>query len=450
MSRHKRRNGDSINPYMSAIHRIACALLLVGCGNVKSDDTAADGPAQDSPDNPSTTVSVSNTGDDANDGIAGPVKTLKRAIGIAAANPTITTIALATGRYEGATGETFPYTVPPNITIHGPAGGGAVLVGTAAVPGLVVDAGTLRDLELETFMVAITSRAATTLTNVRVRDSVTAVQGEAGALLTVDGLDITGATGACALGIALNGTADLKATNVATRTLGSALEAREQSTVDLAANITGDASCAQAVIISSTTRAFALRDTIIDGGKDGISFTAVTQATLTNTTIRNLTNDALLGKPVFTMTGGALIDNGRAGLEVSGGEWTFTNVAIKNHPVMGIYFQNGSTPGKLKLRGCTVTGNRTGVYLFAVPVGVDLGTAASPGGNIFQGNAQYGVEADTSSGTPLIPAVGNTWRPNVQGADATGKYATPATINGPVDLGAGTNFSVNTGCSLSR
>jgi hypothetical protein len=44
------------------------------------------------------------------------------AIGLAAANPKLTAIALAAGTYSSATGELFPYAVPANITIAGPAG----------------------------------------------------------------------------------------------------------------------------------------------------------------------------------------------------------------------------------------------------------------------------------------------------------------------------------------
>jgi uncharacterized protein DUF1565 len=439
---------------MISAPRIAFVLLVAACGNVKNDDQAGDAapPADDSPN---TTVKVAPTGDDAADGIAAPVKTLKRGIGIAGTNPMITTISLAAGRYEAATGETFPYTVPPNLTVHGPSGGGAILAGTATIPGLVVDAGTLRDLELETFMVAITSRAATTLANVRVRESVTALRAEAAAQLTVDGLDVTGTAGACATAIELNGGADLKATNVATRTLGVALDARDQSTVDLAANITGDGTCNTAAILSNTNKTLALHDTIIDGGHDGISFgsqAGSTQATFTNTTIRNVTNDGLInGHVVLNMTGGALTDNGRAGMEAAGGKWTFTNVAIKNHPVMGIYIQLSSTElGVVTLRGCTLTGNRDGIYFFDGGRG-DLGTAASPGNNVIQGNSGVGLNIDGGPSSPAnITAIGNTWRPNVQGANAQGKYTDGVTVNGPVEPGAGGNFAVNMGWSISR
>src|SRR5947207_1884829 len=65
--------------------------------------------APDAPDLPGTVLNVSPSGDDANDGLTMPVKTLKHAIGLAAANSEIVRIVLASGRYSAATGETFPY-----------------------------------------------------------------------------------------------------------------------------------------------------------------------------------------------------------------------------------------------------------------------------------------------------------------------------------------------------
>src|SRR5690348_3978359 len=63
--------------------------------------------APDAPDPPGTAIQVSPTGDDANDGFSMPVKTLKHAIGLAAANHDVIHVVLASGRYSAATGETF-------------------------------------------------------------------------------------------------------------------------------------------------------------------------------------------------------------------------------------------------------------------------------------------------------------------------------------------------------
>src|SRR5438046_2588556 len=69
-------------------------LLLVfasACGFPRPPNVGDDAPVDSSPSG--VTVHVSPSGNDVNDGVIQPVKTLKRAIGIASNNATITTIA---------------------------------------------------------------------------------------------------------------------------------------------------------------------------------------------------------------------------------------------------------------------------------------------------------------------------------------------------------------------
>src|SRR5215212_6558866 len=132
------------------------ALLLAttaACGFPRPADVGDD----DMQDPPRVIVQVAGTGDDANDGFTRPVKTLKHAVGIAASNRDVTDIVLASGRYSTAAGETFPYTVPTGVTVSGPVGGGAILAGSKAEPGMIVDTGGLHDLELEDFTIAVTA-----------------------------------------------------------------------------------------------------------------------------------------------------------------------------------------------------------------------------------------------------------------------------------------------------
>ena len=208
--------------------------------------------APDAPDPPGTAVHVSPTGDDANDGFAMPVKTLKHAIGLAAANSDIIHIVLASGRYSSATGETFPYTVPPNVIVIGPAGGGATLAGTKAEPGMSVNGSGLQDVDLADFTTAITATGTATLKNVRVLTSAVGVQGETAANLTANNLEIAGAVGACATGIVLNGSAQLVVMMFTARNLGKTLNANDQSRVSVGnANITCDSSCSTASLACS-------------------------------------------------------------------------------------------------------------------------------------------------------------------------------------------------------
>jgi hypothetical protein len=101
------------------------------------------------------------------------------------------------------------------------------------------------------------------------------------------------------------------------------------------------------------------------------------------------------------------------------------------------------------MRGCTITQNLgDGIYLFD-NAAADLGTTADPGGNTLTSNAGIGLDIDGNFGARLITAVGNTWNPNVQGADGQGHY-TAAVVTGPDTAATGANFAVNASWSLQR
>ncbi len=398
-------------------------------------------------------IRVAGTGDDANDGIAAPVKTLKRAIGLAAANDEVTHIILAAGRYASASGETFPYSVPTNVTLVGPAGGGAILAGSNTEPGIVVGAGTLQDLELEGFSVAVTATGVAHLSKLRIRTGTLAVRAETAARLTIDNLDITGTAAACAKGISLGGAAQAVVAALATRSLGMTLDASGQSSADVAnANVSGDRSCTGPVLRTTSSGTFALKDSLVDNGDVGAQFfkvdgQAAPRVTFANAVLRNLKTNAITGGDdvTFTMTGGELSNNARGGFEGGGGFYTFTNVLIQGNATFGIYHIGNSAisptlPG-LKLRGCSVTGTPAAVYLDDGTV-ADLGTVASPGNNTFLSIQSVGLYIGGSP-APRIDAVGNTWRPRVQGADAAGKYppSTPP-ITVPVPSTTSANYAI--------
>ncbi|HMG23919.1 MAG TPA: hypothetical protein VK607_21440, partial [Kofleriaceae bacterium] len=102
---------NSIIPVTSWVGISLLVSLLVACGfprpsNVGGDDGPVPGDAADpvpgDASEPGLVVHVSPAGDDANDGLVSPVKTVKHAIGIAAANTEITRIVLASGTYSAA------------------------------------------------------------------------------------------------------------------------------------------------------------------------------------------------------------------------------------------------------------------------------------------------------------------------------------------------------------
>lgn len=403
------------------------------------------------------TVQVSPDGDDANDGRSMPVKTLRHGIDIATANTSITAILVAAGRYNAASGETFPYSVPANVTLSGPADGGAILAGASVESGLLIGDGELRNLELEDFTVAVISSGNARLANLRVRSSETAVRGVAATRLTVTGLDITGAADACATGVELNTDATLTASEVSTRDLGTAFQLRDRTTASISkANITGGVFCGAPSFAVSTSRTFALDESIIDGGFYGVEFARAatpTTATLTGTIIRNMNYSGLYGNTVMlTMRGGEISGSVTIfGVEATGGTWNLQGVTIR-HNLEGVHIKgNESALGMLTMRGCTVTNNSYGVQLIDFYI-ADLGTSASPGNNTFSGNTEYGLNVvRCQSAASSSPIVGNTWQPNVQGADAAGRYPVMGTVFGPVMASVGSNFVIATAnCTLQR
>jgi hypothetical protein len=400
---------------------------------------------------------VSPSGDDANDGLAKPVKTLKHAIGLAAANRDIVRIALAVGRYSSASGETFPYTVPVNVTVAGPTGGGATLAGAEAEPGISVGHGGVEDLDLDGFTTAITVTGPASLKNIHVVTGAVAVQAETAANVTATNLDIAGTTGTCATGIVLNGSAQFTITTLTARKLGITLNAKDDSATSIAnANISGDMGCTSsiALMVLTSTNSFVINDSLLDGGpSQGIRLfpaSSTFQTTISNTIIRNMRGDGIAGghfgtPSTFRMIGGELSGNGGVAAQFSDGTWTFTNVMIRQNPGLALYVQDGA----LIMRGCTVTGNGGGIDIYDNGR-ADLGTEASAGNNVLQSTTSVALSLDGTLGATLVTAVGNTWNPGKQGADENGRYGTIATISVLVPVVGGNNYALSGSWSLLR
>lgn len=128
-------------------------------------------------------------------------------------------------------------------------------------------------------------------------------------------------------------------------------------------------------------------------------------------------------------------------VRVSGGELGLRAVLLARY---------GLATASLRVRNSRFTGNLLGgifVYRTGPDQVVDLGTAQSPGNNVISGNnvgqaTATNLELESSGG--LVTAVGNTWDPGVQGADAQGHYSLPAgTTALDVQTGSGRNYSVN-------
>lgn len=128
-----------------------------------------------------------------------------------------------------------------------------------------------------------------------------------------------------------------------------------------------------------------------------------------------------------------------AKLDIEGGE-------ISANAQEGVSVTTGA-PGtcNVKLRNAKITNNgNVGVNIVCYSGSVaDLGTLLSPGANTFTGNA---VGVALTAGGFVATAVGNTWTPSVQAADALGKYsAVGAAAKVEVTSGMGVNYRVTTG-----
>ena len=444
----------------------ATVLALASCGG--GDDriapdaaTAPDAPA------PALTVQVSFNGNDADDGINRPVETFKRAIAIATADPQVTHIVLASGHYTMRGGETFPYTVPPNVVgISGPEGGGAILEGTGAEPGLMMmGGGQLQDLELDNFTVAIDGAGALRFKNLRIAGSMIGVQAADASKLRIDNLDITGGaagSGICATGLKLGTSVDLTVTNWTTHNLGTALDADSPDAtfpgmIDIAkANIAsnlGRTAC-QGNVIGLRNNAFTLKDSTIDGGDFGIDFIGGESlpAVVSNTTLRNLSVGLRSFGGTSRVAASSIMDNNVAILG-DVGRWSLTNVTISRNSV-GIFIAtrggDSNAQAALTMRDCTVTNSTMDGIELQGATDADLGTSADPGNNIIASNTPEGLNLGATTGQRHVDAVGNTWTPSVQGADDQGHYPTVETLTGPITSAVGDNFSIASGWTLQR
>ena len=115
------------------------------------------------------------------------------------------------------------------------------------------------------------------------------------------------------------------------------------------------------------------------------------------------------------------------------------NVSVAdNKSVLG---GNSNQPGN---SGITMRGSAASTY--------DLGTAASPGNNVIQGNTTgsqtTGLLVDVAAGV-TVSAVGNTFAAGVQGANAQGQYQLGTAPCGAsscnLTTGAGANYRITSG-----
>lgn len=133
----------------------------------------------------------------------------------------------------------------------------------------------------------------------------------------------------------------------------------------------------------------------------------------------------------------------------SGGIWmglatTTYQLKLRNMVIVDNKSTAGSNAGSSSNSGVTMVGNASSSF--------DLGTAASPGTNLIQGNTSSaqtaGLNVNVAAGV-TVQAVGNTFAPNTQGADAQGKYQLGTSPCGAsscnVTGGTGANYRIGSG-----
>lgn len=446
------------------MRRLACALAVLGaCNFPKPEDAPSDANGIDAVVlDPSKTILVSVDGNDANDGRAAPVRTLKHAVELAVAEPRLTAISIGAGRYAADAGESFPYSIPEGMTVVGPSDSSAILAGTGTETGLVLTSATLQQLTLEEFATAISSTGVVGLSRLRITNSDLALRVESTSQATLSSVTIEGMRAAsasdCQAGILALGSAKLMASTLATRNLSTSVTAEGSALIDLSAiDIIADAPCRGVIFKVGTDKTFAIHGGNVLGGGTALAFTApagaATQATVADLVVHNVSTGITGSNVVLTMTGGEVMGSENALNAGAGGDWRFTNVKFLDSTQIGLYVagvRNGSDirTATLFMRDCSVTHSQSdGVYLFDESV-ADLGTAASPGNNTFQSNGGVGVNIFGVDIGRQIDAVGNTWNASLQGSDTLGHFPGRATVSGPIDRTNGNNFAISSGLSL--
>jgi len=162
----------------------------------------------------------------------------------------------------------------------------------------------------------------------------------------------------------------------------------------------------------------------------------------------------------LTMAAGSSVRDGAGhGIQIEGLPGTPPTVEIAGAQVSGNALSGVSLLGqsRCRIRDSVLTTNLQHGLALANGATCDLGTAASPGGNLFS-NTGPGLSIEGT--TQIVMAAGNTWKADQQGADAQGRYPVPAgqtvleilgpTAAGGVTTGANYRLGQNTRLQLAQ
>ncbi len=452
---------------MKTAWTLALGLVLLGGGCSKNDSPSGPGD----PGTPVVSkiyVNASN-GSDGNAGTeSAPLRTIRKALGIAQAGQRVE---LQAGTYDAAAGQAYPDTIPNGVTVEAVSAGLAVLVSTGQVAFvgsgndtilylsfrgfqtilqstsgihvvkslIAVDVGYAFDLSRSAEAVAtdcsLTNSGAATLTDI--------------AQLTMNTSTISGPPAnnyyifvQKAASLLINGTkmsdgnaTALLLTDVSVTTLSGCTFSK----------MSRQGSASSSAIDLSVSAQLTLRSTTISGGYGPAVFMR-DAGTGVMARVCNFTgNGSGTGSSEFLQQGGVLdIDScSISGAAVSGFYVSNASLNIRNSTVQGMGGAgiDAITGSRLYMRNTSISSCQYGLLLTGSSATADLGTSTSAGGNTIANNTQFGIMI-SHTGEFFAYTYGNTWIPNIQGANANGHYG-PFLATGPVHSTAPANYYIN-------
>jgi hypothetical protein len=404
-------------------------------------------------------VDSSTGSDDAAGTLAAPVKTIKRALELFEAGRRVVLMA---GSYSAASGEEWGYVLPAGAVVHGNTEG-VELIGTPDETAFEAAGATLEFVSLEGFLVAVHAQEGVNeLRHVTFTDNATA--------LWLEGTAEANLTSFCAFqgegtGASLSDTASL------TMITGTLVDVSCQSFIFADASSSAALTDIDAHFLAGGlvniggTASFTLTDSMVefeDGNyfisSGGDAHVVLAGSTLynddTNSTtisvrsasVLDITDSTLVGTvgsssdgislddtPAVSLTN-VMIADLEYGVRASGGSLTVSDSTFQSNYWHILIHDNTDAT----VRASIFSGGNYAVYHEGT-VSPKLGSVATPGGNDFSGAAKC---LYVSSGvTGSMTAVGNTWKPNLQGADAAGHFDSEDTFFGPA---AGANVTIPT------
>lgn len=413
---------------------------------------------------PSALYVKPDTGLDTNPGTASaPFKTIEKALTLVRSGESIV---LYAGTYDEISGETWNYTVPAGVTLHGntsgvilqsnTSAGGLTLSGDATIEGvtlkgfggaLMADAGALT-LKNTTFDsdnngIVLTASASATLTSTSFTGSGSGASLYNAATLSMSGGTVTGLDGDV---FYITGTASIELTGVQVQDTTSYVLDMRQTSVATLTNCTitnsspqGSGGSSSLDLVDSAT--LQLQDTGVD---QAYGYAVLARDATTTVDIHGGTF-ALNGYGGISAAGYLAVDGANVSNNTGDGVDAAGSVVVTNSTLSynTSYAVNVGSGGSIALFGSQLSGNGGGVILNGSGGNANLGTASKPGNNTIQNlSSGTGLAVFWTSGT--IQAVGNTWNPSVQGADASGHY-TSQLLSGPM---SGENFTMPSGVDV--